>query len=53
MQPSYSERWGSLDELTRYWHLDAEFVPAVPATVADAKHEQWRRAVERSRNWEN
>jgi glycerol kinase len=45
--------WGSLEELTRYWQLDREFQPSVPAGVADAKHAQWRRAVERSRNWED
>ncbi|MEY2423838.1 MAG: glycerol kinase [Acidimicrobiaceae bacterium] len=44
--------WGSLDDLAVYWQLDAEFTPAVPAGVADAKHAQWQRAVERSRNWE-
>jgi glycerol kinase len=44
--------WGSLDDLTRYWHLDAEFTPSVAADIADAKHRQWRRAVERSRGWE-
>jgi glycerol kinase len=43
--------WGSLDELTSYWQLDAEFVPAIPAAEADAKHAQWQRAVDRSRNW--
>ncbi|MEY2433462.1 MAG: glycerol kinase [Acidimicrobiaceae bacterium] len=45
--------WGSLDELTEYWQLDKEFQPVVPPGAADAKHAQWRRAVERSRNWES
>jgi glycerol kinase len=45
--------WGSLEELTEYWQLDKEFQPGVPAGLADAKHAQWRRAVERSRNWEH
>jgi glycerol kinase len=45
--------WGSLEELTEYWQLDKEFHPGVPAGLADAKHAQWRRAVERSRNWEH
>ncbi|MEY2453873.1 MAG: glycerol kinase [Acidimicrobiaceae bacterium] len=44
--------WGSLDDLTAYWQLDAEFTPAVPAGVADARYAQWQRAVERSRGWE-
>ena len=45
--------WSSLDDLTAYWQLDAEFTPAVPAGVADSKHAQWQRAVERSRGWES
>ena len=45
--------WGSLDELTAYWLLDAEFEPAAPAGSADAKYAQWQRAVERSRSWES
>ncbi|MEY2404780.1 MAG: glycerol kinase [Acidimicrobiaceae bacterium] len=44
--------WSSLDDLTAYWQLDAEFTAAVPAGVADAKYAQWQRAVERSRSWE-
>jgi glycerol kinase len=43
--------WGSLDDLTAYWQLDAEFTPAAPAGTADAKYAHWQRAVERSRNW--
>ena len=43
--------WGSLDDLTAYWQLDAEFTPAVPAGAADATP-QWQRAVERSQGWE-
>jgi glycerol kinase len=43
--------WSSLDEVTANWVLDVETQPAVPATTADAAHAQWRRAVERSRDW--
>jgi glycerol kinase len=45
--------WASVDELATHWHLDAEFAPAVPAGVADAKYAQWQRAVERARAWES
>jgi glycerol kinase len=44
--------WGSLDDLTAYWQLDAEFAPATTTGAADAKYAQWQRAVERSRDWE-
>ena len=43
--------WASVDEVGEQWRLDAEFTPADDRTTADAAHEQWLRAVERSRNW--
>jgi glycerol kinase len=43
--------WSTLDEVAHQWKLDAEFTPAVPASVADTRHAGWRRAVERSRGW--
>ena len=43
--------WGGLDDVTQAWHLDAQFEPAATAEEADAKHDQWLRAVERSRGW--
>jgi len=43
--------WSTLDEVGRYWKLDAEFTPSVPASVADNRHADWRRAVDRSRGW--
>ncbi|CAN5738324.1 glycerol kinase GlpK [soil metagenome] len=44
--------WSSLDEIAAQWQLDTEVAPAVPPAAADARHAQWRRAVERSRAWE-
>jgi glycerol kinase len=43
--------WGSIDEVGEQWGLDAEFTPADDRAVADALHEQWLRAVGRSRDW--
>ncbi|HCB34396.1 MAG TPA: glycerol kinase [Acidimicrobiaceae bacterium] len=46
--------WGSTTELRAAWQLDREFEPAGGADVraeADRLHEQWLRAVERSRDW--
>ncbi len=45
--------WPSLDAVAAQWQLDAEFTPGgdEATAVADALHSQWRRAVERSRDW--
>jgi len=45
--------WPSLDSVSERWQLDAEFTPSGDEmkVLADAFHAQWRRAVERSRNW--
>ncbi|TPW09911.1 MAG: glpK [Acidimicrobiaceae bacterium] len=45
--------WPSLQSVSQRWELDAEFLPATgdAALIADALHEQWSRAVERSRHW--
>jgi glycerol kinase len=43
--------WGSLDEIAAMWEQDAEFVPADDREAADAAHQAWLRAVERSRRW--
>ncbi len=43
--------WSSLDELARQWHLDVQFEPKASSGAADRRHEQWTRAVERSRHW--
>jgi glycerol kinase len=43
--------WGSLDDLATEWRLDATFKPTADRTAADARHAEWRRAVDRSRAW--
>jgi glycerol kinase len=43
--------WSSTDEVAGYWKAGAEFSPGVPASVADARHAGWRRAVDRARGW--
>jgi glycerol kinase len=42
--------WTDAD-LTDLWKLDRDFEPAISRDEADALQAQWRRAVERSRNW--
>jgi glycerol kinase len=44
--------WKDTADVTRNWALDREFSPAMPAPRRDALHGQWKRAVERSRDWE-
>ena len=43
--------WSSTDEVASHWQAAGEFSPAVPASVADARHAGWLRAVERARGW--
>jgi glycerol kinase len=45
--------WPSVDSVTQRWQLDAEFTPegGDAAVLADVQHQQWQRAVERSRSW--
>jgi glycerol kinase len=41
--------WPSLEAISAQWQLEAEFSPTQDRSVADAQHEQWLRAVERTR----
>jgi glycerol kinase len=43
--------WGSLDEVSAQWALDAAFEPAASRGNADRAYATWRRAVQRSRGW--
>ncbi|MBI5089731.1 MAG: glycerol kinase, partial [Actinobacteria bacterium] len=45
--------WPSLEAISDRWQLDAEFTPLGGdlRAMADLYHEQWTRAVERSRQW--
>ncbi|MGW3016684.1 FGGY family carbohydrate kinase [Streptomyces longwoodensis] len=40
--------WSDLDELAAHWQQDAEWTPAMDASVRDRAYHHWRRAVERS-----
>ncbi len=44
--------WASPADVLAQWTLDASFNPAADRSAADAAHQQWLRAVERSRGWE-
>lgn len=43
--------WPDLDAIQARWQLDATFEPEPDRTFADIGHQQWQRAVERSRDW--
>jgi len=44
--------WASTDDVAAAWHLDVRCEPAADPAAADASHARWRRAVERSRDWD-
>jgi glycerol kinase len=43
--------WQTRADVSRNWQLDAEFVPSVDRSLTDQSYSDWKRAVERSRNW--
>ena len=43
--------WPSMDAVAEHWELEFEAVPGPGRESADAAYADWRRAVERSRNW--
>ena len=45
--------WDSVDDLRAGWTADRTFHPTQDQAAADAAHERWRAAVERSRDWAN
>jgi glycerol kinase len=43
--------WRGPEALRELWQLDRRFTPAMPADRREALYADWRRAVERARNW--
>ena len=43
--------WSSLDEIETHWTIDLDAAPQLDRATADAEHDLWLRAVERSRGW--
>lgn len=43
--------WSDLSDVSKNWQLQREFVPVCPDAQRAALLRQWRRAVERSRDW--
>ncbi len=44
--------WQNVGEIARYWSLDSEFKPRIPAEQRDALYGRWQKAVGRARDWE-
>lgn len=44
--------WESTDEIEANREVDKIFIPSMEATARNKKYSDWKRAVERSRNWE-
>ena len=42
---------GIIDAASEFWRLDLAFEPAATRSTVDAAYADWKRAVERSRNW--
>ena len=45
--------WPSTGEIDELWELDRAFEPGTSRAAVDAAYADWKRAVERSRNWTN
>lgn len=43
--------WSSLDEVSLMWELEKKFIPKTGDDAQHNQHQQWLRAVERSRSW--
>jgi glycerol kinase len=44
--------WSGQADIAKNWALDREFKPAMQQAERDRRYAQWRKAVERSRDWE-
>jgi glycerol kinase len=43
--------WDSVDDITNNWAIDVTFTPTRDAAESNALHQQWLRAIERTREW--
>jgi glycerol kinase len=43
--------WSSIEELAALWEAESAFTFQLPIEVVDAAHDQWARAVEKSKGW--
>ena len=43
--------WPSTEAISKHWQLDLAVTPKAPRAEVDAAYADWKRAVERSKNW--
>ncbi len=43
--------WPSTEAISEHWELDLAVTPKAPRATTDAAYADWKRAVERSKNW--
>jgi glycerol kinase len=43
--------WDSLDDIAQNWAIDITIEPSSDRSMIELGHQQWLRAVERSRGW--
>ena len=44
--------WADQQEIARNWALDQQFTPRMPSEERERRYARWRKAVERSLDWE-
>lgn len=44
--------WSSKEEITKVWKIDKIFTPSMEENERSARYAQWKKAVERSREWD-
>ena len=45
--------WPSIEEISTQWQVDRSYEPTMPPESVDALKAGWRKALERSKNWES
>ena len=44
--------WQSKDEIAKNWNIDRKFIAKISLDEREKKYKGWKRAVERSKGWE-
>lgn len=44
--------WKNKEEISKKWALDRKFIPSISVEEREAKYRKWKKAVEKSKHWE-